>query len=380
MLVNTELEWGCVLNCGNLLLIGTPIEDPTHYRTGNPPRLNLSVRLTTSQNRICLTVTTLILDNSATCFWDVGRRSTRSNSQALSSLWINGHVPRYREVDLYPEESETSLDALSNQFNKFLVEAHRLKSLYASQITLLIGLETEYITDLDLVGLENLLEALGGRVEYIVGSIHHVNGIPIDFDLPTYQRALASFTVEREEDRQEAFLSAYLNAQYDLIRRFKPEIIGHFDLCRLYTPSLRFGDYPAIYEKVKRNVRFAVNYGALFEINAAAFRKKWNTAYPAEDVVEASQQTSGLMFNSADRLLQIIHSLGGRFALSDDSHGPQAVGLNYHRLPEYLKTVGIFELWYLQNSTTPNAAGRTIQAVKLDGEWLDHDFWREGST
>ncbi|KAF8963540.1 Polymerase/histidinol phosphatase-like protein [Flammula alnicola] len=290
---------------------------------------------------------------------DVVQEAIRKRFQVYG---LTEHVPRYREVDLYPEESETSLDALSNQFNKFLVEAHRLKSLYASQITLLIGLETEYITDLDLVRLENLLEALGGRVEYIVGSIHHVNGIPIDFDLPTYQRALASFTVEREEDRQEAFLSAYLDAQYDLIRRFKPEIVGHFDLCRLYTPSLRFGDYPAIYEKVKRNVQFAVNYGALFEINAAAFRKKWNTAYPAEDVVE------------------IIHSLGGRFALSDDSHGPQAVGLNYHRLPEYLKTVGIFELWYLQNSTTPNAAGRTIQAVKLDGEWLDHDFWREGST
>ena len=176
------------------------------------------------------------------------------------------------------------------QFRDFLVEAHRLKSLYASQITLLVGLETEYITDLDLDGLESLLKELGERVEYLVGSIHHVNGIPIDFDLPTYETALTSFAAEKEQDRQEAFLWAYFDAQYQLLQRFKPEIIGHFDLCRLYKPSLRFGDYPSVCKKIDRNVRYAVEYGALFEINAAAFRKHWNTAYPAEDIMEASDK------------------------------------------------------------------------------------------
>jgi len=77
---------------------------------------------------------------------------------------------------------------------------------------------------------------------------------------------------------------------------------------------------------------------------------------------------------------QIIHRYGGRFALSDDSHGPQAVGLNYHRLREYLIHAGVPELWYLQRSSVSNAAGRTIQAVKLDGNWLDHDFWRQKAT
>ena len=81
-------------------------------------------------------------------------------------------------------------------------EAHRLKSIYADQVALLVGLETEYITTLDLENLSKMLERLGERVEYIVGSVHHVNGIPIDFDLPTYQMALSSFADEKEEDRQ----------------------------------------------------------------------------------------------------------------------------------------------------------------------------------
>ncbi|KAF9472708.1 histidinol phosphate phosphatase H [Pholiota conissans] len=268
--------------------------------------------------------------------------------QRFQVFGLTEHVPRYRKVDLYPEESELTLDALSDQFDKFLEEAHRLKSLDAPTISLLVGLETEYITDIDLVNLERIIERLGGRIEYLVGSIHHVNGIPIDFDLATYQRALASV-----ESRQETLLLAYFDAQYEVMQRFKPEIIGHFDLCRLFTLSLRFSDYPIVYEKIQRNIRYAVEYGALFEVNAAAYRKEWSTAYPAEDVVE------------------IIIRLGGRFTLSDDSHGPQAVGLDYHRLPLYLKAMGISELWYLQKTTTPNAAGRTIIAVRLDGEWLD---------
>ena len=74
--------------------------------------------------------------------------------------------------------------------------------------------------------------------------------------------------------------------------------------------------------------------------------------------------------------LQIIQRHNGRFTLSDDSHGPHAVGLNYHRLPEYLQTVAISELWFLQRSNAPNVAGRFIQAAKLSGEWLDHEFWQ----
>ena len=175
---------------------------------------------------------------------------------------------------------------MTTQFTEFIEEAHRLKSAYASRITLLVGLETEYISGLDLQRLESTLTTFGDQVEFLVGSIHHVNGIPIDFDEPTYERALASCSAENEGNAQEAFLSAYFEAQYELLQRFKPEIIGHFDLCRLFCPSLRFRDRPLVWEKIERNIRYAVDYGALFEVNAAAFRKNWNTAYPGQDVIE----------------------------------------------------------------------------------------------
>ena len=79
---------------------------------------------------------------------------------------------------------------------------------------------------------------------------------------------------------------AYFEAQYELIQRFKPEVIGHFDLCRLYDPNLRFADFRVVWKMIERNIRFAVDYGALFEINTAALRKGWSSPYPAKDVVE----------------------------------------------------------------------------------------------
>jgi histidinol-phosphatase (PHP family) len=158
----------------------------------------------------------------------------------------------------------------------------------------LVGLETEYITDDDLNHLKKLLKDNERRIDYIVGSVHHVSTIPIDFDRVTYEKALANFPSEEDvyilgNDRVERFLSAYFDAQHQLIRQFQPEIIGHLDLCRLYTPSLDLKQYPIAWGKLIRNIEEATQYGALFEINAAAFKKEgWTSPYPGKDVVAVS--------------------------------------------------------------------------------------------
>ncbi|KIJ05938.1 histidinol-phosphatase [Paxillus involutus ATCC 200175] len=284
--------------------------------------------------------------------------------QGFEVYGLTEHVPRYRVEDLYPEEAGLSPDALIQQFTNFLNEAHRLKSAYASQITLLVGLETEFITETDLEKLSALLSEHSSRVEYIVGSIHHVNAIPIDFDHASFERALHSFTDAVAEINTQGgchmdkFLAAYFDAQYRLLERFRPEIIGHLDLCRLYNPELRFSEFPNAWEILKRNIKFAINYGALFEVNAAALRKGWLTPYPGEDVIA------------------VILELGGRLALSDDSHGPYRVGEHYPETRNYLQQLGVKELWYLSHSSDGNAFERGLAPARVAGDWWEHDFWK----
>ncbi|KAI0267316.1 histidinol phosphate phosphatase H [Gloeopeniophorella convolvens] len=295
---------------------------------------------------------------------DVVKEASR---QGFEVYGLTEHVPRYRSKDLYPEEDSTPIEGLMIQFENFLDEAHRLCGIYASSLKILVGLETENISALDIDHLSSLLNTHKGRIDYIVGSVHHVNEIPIDFDLDTYRRCLESIPlpvhmtdsskVDQEHERLAIFLDMYLDAQFELLSNFHPEVVGHLDLCRLYTPDLPLRDFPRTWIKLERNVKFAVGYGALFEANAAALRKGWHVAYPGDDVAK------------------LIILYGGRFALSDDSHGPRAVGLNYNRMRDYLLHIGVRELWTLERTTTPNAGGRFTVPVRVEGDWWDHSFW-----
>jgi histidinol-phosphatase (PHP family) len=280
-------------------------------------------------------------------------------------------------------KKDISLERLSETFDAFIHEAHRLKELYADRIMLLVGLETEFITDSDMIGLERVLERHGNRIEYLVGSVHHANNIPIDFDLPTFEHAVDSFTNPQTSDRSQALehlLRFYFDKQYNLMRRFHPEVIGHFDLCRLYRPALRFQDYPLVWEKIERNVRYATEYGALFELNAAAFRKGWDNAYPGSDVIQVSLQY--VVLNMSDFLTKspkcIIKS-GGRFTLSDDSHGPHAVGLNYDRLRDYVQRIGLKELWYLGHGERSEVSGRCLVPIVATIDWSNTASWTNAS-
>ena len=63
--------------------------------------------------------------------------------------------------------------------------------------------------------------------------------------------------------------------------------------------------------------------------------------------------------------------------MSDDSHGPHAVGLNYDKLYRYLRNVGIQELWYLKDTleTVAGAGARRLKAERLEGNWWQNEFW-----
>lgn len=199
-------------------------------------------------------------------------------------------------LTLYDLQYNFGVENLSKQFDAYVAEANRLKEAYADKITLLVGAETDFITDLDYSALHSLLDKHGDSVEYLVGSVHHVNELPIDFDRDTWQQCLSSFSagsadgmdLDEEEPPYTAYLSSYFDSQFTFMERFRPEVIGHFDLCRLYVPLMRLNNpkYHGIWAKVERNIDFAIGYGACFELNAAAFRKGWKDAYPGEDVLK----------------------------------------------------------------------------------------------
>ncbi|WRT64064.1 uncharacterized protein IL334_000992 [Kwoniella shivajii] len=318
---------------------------------------------------------------------------------------LSEHAPRWRVEDLFPEEADLLPSDLLSTYLSFLNLAQSLRRKYEDQISLLISLETDYITPLDLSHLTEILHE-HEEIDYIVGSVHHVNGISIDFDKKTWKRSIqacllgiegrtmnpgpppflelsdnpssASSPSNSPSDSEKTenddgdhipntadlipFLENYFDAQYDLINHHKPEIIGHFDLCLLWIPNFKIKDIPCVWERVERNIKKVVEYGGLFEANSAAIRKGWKGSYPSEDV------------------LKLILSLSGKICLSDDSHGVSYVGLNYIKMKNYLVEQGVKEIWYLvpvakrQDGDEDVGDRRRIVSRRLEN-WVEHPFW-----
>lgn len=214
------------------------------------------------------------------------------------------------QADLAPAD-------LERIYHDFLAKATDMQTRYRDRISLLVGLETDFITTLDLERTKALLETRS-EVQYVVGSVHHVAGVSIDFDRSTYLRSIEHCTANTvgstmvhssstssspsrlelppprypdaipTDQQLELFLLKYLDAQYEMIDYLEPEVIGHFDLCLLFNPgySLKGKGKEQIWNKVERNVERVIQYGGLFEANGAALRKGWETSYPSKEVLQ----------------------------------------------------------------------------------------------
>ena len=242
-----------------------------------------------------------------------------------------------------PQAGVTPAD-LSTTFDAFVEEANKLRNIYSGQdMEVLVGVETEHIHSEDLELLSSTIREhmKTGRIDFIVGSVHHADEHPIDFSKEKFEQALVSFEAkviaEHEasdeiiptsagELRNEALsslLESYFIAQGRMIEALRPQVIGHFSLPLLFTPSTLLSAHPKAHALALENIRSAVSYSALFELSAAPFRKGLEYGWPGDEVVKMIQQE------------------GGFWCLSDDAHNHEQVALNYRRLRDWVRGLGI---------------------------------------
>lgn len=234
---------------------------------------------------------------------------------------ITEHLPPNEKRFIYPEERADGLgvEALHRRFDHYITEARRLQRMYARQLKIFVGCETEaYTGGFDYA--TQLIEQY--QPDYVLGGVHHVDDIAFDSSEASYAHAV---TVAGSI---EALYCRYFDLQYEMIQTLKPKVVAHFDLIRMFDPdyplSLRA---PAVQRRVTRNLELVRQLGIILDFNVAALRKGAVEPYLSRPLLEQA------------------HALGIAVVPGDDSHGVDMVGAYIDEGIHILKRFGFSTDW-----------------------------------
>ena len=229
---------------------------------------------------------------------------------------ITEHAPPLNNRFLYPDEKKANLDArlLKNRFGQYMATGRDLQKSYRSQIDIFIGFETETYS-----GAIEYMDVLRRKYapDYIVGSVHHVDDICFDFSSDLYRQAVET------AGGLDGLYERYFDLQYRMITRLEPDVVGHFDLVRIYDDSYTERvKKPHISERIRRNLNLIADLDLILDLNVRSYAKGAVEPYPARWLVEQALE------------------LGITIVPGDDSHGVDTVGLNLAKGMAWLKKLG----------------------------------------
>jgi histidinol-phosphatase (PHP family) len=233
---------------------------------------------------------------------------------------ITEHMPPLDEATRYPDEASAGLtaDFLQQRFIAYFEECRRLQAIHAGKIRIFTAFETETYPGA-FAYVKQLMETT--KPDYIVGSVHHVDGIGID-----YNRQQWEFAAEQAGGVHQLYCG-YFDAQYDMIKTLQPAVVGHFDLIRIFDPEYHETlQVPEVRIRWLRNLALIKALDLIMDFNMRGFDKTAEQ-YPSLPVLEEALK------------------LGIAVVPGDDSHGVNSVGRNYERGVSLLTDLGHSGQW-----------------------------------
>ena len=243
------------------------------------------------------------------------------HDQGFATVGITEHMPPLNDSMRYPDEVEADLTAaaMRDRFGRYFETARRIQREMKGKMRVLVGFETEWYH-----GAVMLIEELVAEFQpdYIVGSLHHVDGIGFDFNRECYTEATAA------AGGLERLYKLYFDQQLELLMSVRPPVVGHFDLIRLfdedYVNRIRI---PSIWQRVERNLEFISKHGLVLDLNMRALMKGADEPYPCLPIIERAR------------------AFGIDMVPGDDSHDVGSVGYRTREAVRLLKSLGFKTNW-----------------------------------
>jgi len=238
---------------------------------------------------------------------------------------VTEHAPRIEARYLFAEEIALGWDVakIVADFEAYSQALPRLAEEFAGRIAILRGFEIEVVPPDRYVTVMAGLRARFG-FDYIVGSVHWVDDVIIDYTKAEYDRAVAA------HGGVEALAVRYYEAVAEMVAALKPEVVGHLDLLRKFAGEDPAIETPAVRRAAERALGPIREHRGILDCNTVALRKGLAAPYPAPWLVRLAHEEFGI-----------------GFCFGDDSHGPDDVGAGIAEARDYLLRHGVSEITYL---------------------------------
>jgi histidinol-phosphatase (PHP family) len=236
-------------------------------------------------------------------------------SAGLTEIGISSHAP-------LPFETEWNMSAA--RLSDYVAEVGELQRRYRAQITVLLGVELDFIPDQRVLDFQrNTIFPLD--LDYLIGSIHFLGtGYPprtIDGTEEEFREIL--------QDDYQGHITAMATDYYRRVRQMLDlpglSIIGHLDRFKLWNADHRYftGDEAWYRETVGQTLRTIAISGQIVELNTGGWRKGFGEGFPAPWILEHCRE------------------LGIPVTISSDAHAPDQVTIGFEQAQACLDDLGI---------------------------------------
>jgi histidinol-phosphatase (PHP family) len=241
--------------------------------------------------------------------------------QGFKWFGITEHMPPLSNEWIYSFERPYGWNAerMKKSFIRYAEQVRLLQKKYQDQIEIFLAFETEWYD-----GCEKSIDYWINEIEpdYIVGSVHHMATIEMDTSRKMYMACVKAF------GSIEVLYEAYFDAQLDLMKCFRPSVIGHMDLVRIFDSDYKERiKTPSIWERILRNLEYVKQYDLILDFNLRALTKGQAEPYISNDILETAIE------------------MGISVVPGDDSHGINLVGNHWESGIDILKLKGADLNW-----------------------------------
>ena len=247
---------------------------------------------------------------------------------------VSEHAPRLGDQYLYDKEIELgwTVAKIAADFDRYTLALPALVAEYADRLTVLRGFEAEVVPSGSYAQImrdyrERKLPDGSPAFDYMVGSVHFINGYSIDGPRELFDKAVESCGGLVE------LVVEYYKQVAIMVETLQPDIVGHFDLVKLNIWKYQDAEtatnlcdmlhYSEIASAARHALEAISAHNCILDLNTAGWRKGLPNPYP------------WVMETLCARAMNIP------FCFGDDSHRIEQVGYGIERAREYLLHNGI---------------------------------------